>query len=97
MNELAKLNFARKALAEAKSLEDIKAVKDIAQAVKAYTIAKGLGIEMKNEASEIEIRAIREMGRLLAEKQQAGEIASNKDNRYTLGVPGENTYNKITF
>jgi N6-adenosine-specific RNA methylase IME4 len=75
MNELAKLNIARQALAEAKTLEDIKQIKDIAVAVRAYAQAKGLGIEMKNEASEIEIRAIREMGRLIQEKQEKGEIA----------------------
>jgi N6-adenosine-specific RNA methylase IME4 len=73
--ELVKLSLARKALAEAKSLDEIKQIKDIAIAVKAYVKAKGLGIEMKNEASEIEIRAIREMGKLLEQKQEAGELA----------------------
>lgn len=72
--ELAKLQFARKALMEAKTLNEIREIKDIAKAVKAYAIAKGLGIEMKNEASEIEIRAIREMGKLIQEKQEAGEL-----------------------
>ena len=52
---------------------------------------------MKNEASEIEIRAIREMGKLLKQKQEAGEMATNKDNRYTLGVPDGNTYKKQTL
>jgi len=94
MNELAKLNFARKALIEAKTLDEIKAIKDIAIAVKAYTIAKGLGIEMKNEASEIEIRAIREMGKLIKQGQERGEIRkpNEPDNKY---VPGENIPNKL--
>jgi len=65
MNELVKLNKARQALIEAKTLDEIREIRDIAKAVKAYAIAKGLGVEMKNEASEIEIRAIREMGKLI--------------------------------
>jgi len=93
MNELAKLNFARKALMEAKTLDEIKKIKDIAVAVKAYTIAKGLGIEMKNEASEIEIRAIREMGKLIREKQEAKEIARQDHGGANIknGVPDGNT------
>ena len=78
MNEILaiqKLSFARNALSEAKNLQEIKQIKDIAVATKAYIIAKGLGIEMKNEASEVEIRAIREMGKLLKQKQEAGEVA----------------------
>lgn len=74
MNELVKLNIARQALMEAKTLDEIRNIRDLAKAVKAYTIAKGLGVEMKNEASEIEIRAIREMGKLIQQKQEAGEI-----------------------
>jgi hypothetical protein len=80
MNELAKLNKARQALIEAKNLNEIREIKDIAVAVKAYAIAKGLGIEMKNEASEIEIRAIREMGKLIRQKQEAGELARQDNN-----------------
>lgn len=75
MNELVKLNFARQALMEAKTLDEIRNIRDLARAVKAYTIAKGLGVEMKNEASEIEIRAIREMGKIIQQKQEAGEMA----------------------
>ena len=61
---IQKLTKARQALAEAKTLQEIKEIKDIAVAVRAYAKAKGMGIEMKNEAAEIEIRAIREMGKL---------------------------------
>jgi hypothetical protein len=47
MNELVKLNFARQALMEAKTLDEIRNIRDLARAVKAYTIAKGLGVEIK--------------------------------------------------
>ena len=88
MNELVKLNYARQALTEAKTLDEIKNIKDIAKAVKAYTIAKGLGIEMRNEASEIEIRAIREMGKLIQQGQNNGEIAKQSENQSNLVTDG---------
>jgi N6-adenosine-specific RNA methylase IME4 len=94
MNELAKLNKARQALIEAKNLDEIREIKDIAVAVRAYAIAKGLGIEMKNEASEIEIRAIREMGKLIRQKQEAGELATQEDGR-PISVPDGNTYQTL--
>ena len=88
MNELIKLNAARKALSEAKTLQEIKEIKNIAIAVKAYAKAKGMGVEMKNEASEIEIRAIREMGKLIKEKQDAGEMAKKGENQSNLVLEG---------
>ena len=93
MNELVKLSAARQALAEAKSLQEIKDIKDIAVAAKAYVIAKGLGIEMKNEASEIEIRAIRELGRMIEQKQKDGELATQKEHGKGIqaSVPEQNT------
>ena len=90
--ELVKLSAARKALAEAKTLDEIKQIKDLAIAVKAYAKAKGLGIEMKNEASEIEIRAIREMGKIIEQKQKDGEVATKDTGRPLISVPNGNTY-----
>jgi N6-adenosine-specific RNA methylase IME4 len=98
MNELVKLNFARQALMEAKTLDEIRNIRDLARAVKAYTIAKGLGVEMKNEASEIEIRAIREMGKIIQQKQEAGEVArQGGDGGKYFNVPDRNieTLNEI--
>ncbi|MEN6569027.1 MAG: MT-A70 family methyltransferase [Rikenellaceae bacterium] len=70
---------------EAKTLEEIREIRDVAKAAKAYAIAKKMGVEMKNEASEIEIRAIREMGKLIQEGQQRGEIATQE--RHPGSVP----------
>jgi N6-adenosine-specific RNA methylase IME4 len=93
MDELIKLNKARQALMEAKTLTEIQEIRDIAKAVKAYAIAKGMGIEMKNEASEIEIRAIREMGKLIEKGQERGEIATQDKGGANIpnGVPEQNT------
>lgn len=91
MQELVKLTKIRQALAEVKTLEEIRNIRDVARAVRAYAEAKKLGIEMKNEAAEIEIRAIREMGKLLQQKQEAGEVATQKDGALFRDlVPGEN-------
>ena len=79
MNELIKLNKARQALMEAKTLQEIREIKDIAKAVKAYAQAKKLGVEMVNDATEIELRAEREMGKLIQQKQEEGELATQKD------------------
>ena len=93
MNELVKLNKARQALMEAKGLDEIKEIRDIAKAVKSYAIAKSLGREMINEASEIEIRAIREMGKLIEQGQERKEIARQGRNR-DLNVPDRNIWTK---
>ncbi|MCE5329382.1 site-specific DNA-methyltransferase [bacterium] len=93
MDELIKLNKARQALMEAKDLNEIREIRDIAKAVKAYAQAKSLGRDMINEASEIEIRAIREMGKLIEQGQQKGEIATQNKGGANIpnGVPDRNT------
>ncbi len=45
---------------------------------------------MKNEASEIEIRAIRELGRMIEQKQKDGELANIGENKSTRDVPNKN-------
>lgn len=96
MNELVKLNKARQALMEAKTLNEIKEIKDIAKAVKAYAQAKKLGVEMVNDATEIELRAEREMGKLIQQKQEAGELAKESDNQFTVVVT-EGDHHKSTL
>lgn len=62
---------ARRFLAEAKDLTDIKAVRDMAEAARLYARAAGLGQDAMNEAAEIKLRAERKAGEALAamEKQ----------------------------
>ena len=96
MNELIKLNKARQALMEAKTLQEIREIKDIAKAVKAYAQAKKLGVEMVNDATEIELRAEREMGKLIAQKQEEGELATPGDHKFSANVQGNDIY-KITL
>lgn len=74
MNSLSRIDAARKALAAAKSLDDVKEVRDQAEAVRMYCKAAGVGLEMQNMAAEIKLRAERKAGEMLAamEKRKGG-------------------------
>jgi len=54
-------------LAECKGLDDIRAVRDMAEAARLYARAAGLGQEAMNEAAENKLRAERKDGEVLAE------------------------------
>ncbi len=62
---LQKIDGARKALAEAKSLDDILQIRDYAKAGEAYVRAAKLGIEAQNQAAELSRRAERKAGEFL--------------------------------
>jgi len=70
LNALVKLDRARLMLAEARTLPDIKKIRDLAEAAKAYARAEKMGIEAQNYAGEIVAEATRRMGEflLIAEK-----------------------------
>lgn len=73
MNALAQLGAATTALAQAKTLEEVKRIRDIAQAAHTYAQAAKLGLEAQNHAAEIKLRAERKAGELLAQlKEQEG-------------------------
>lgn len=71
-NRLVHLNQARQALAFAKSIHDVKDIRDRAEALRAYASQAGMGLEMQNECAEIKLRAERRAGELLAEQVRAG-------------------------
>ncbi len=62
---LEKLSKAEAWLAEAKSLEDLKEIHDIARAAEAYAKALDLGVEAENHAVEIRLLAARRIGELV--------------------------------
>lgn len=71
---LAKLSAAASMLAEAKNLDEIKQIRDIATAAQAYAAAAHLGLEAQNNAAEIKLRAERKAGELLAQlEREQGE------------------------
>jgi len=60
-------------LAEARSLEDVRGIRDLAEAARVYARAHALGIEAENHAAEIKVRAERKAGELLVQSAAAGE------------------------
>jgi hypothetical protein len=63
---LTKLSVARKALSEAKTLQQVLDVCDVAAAVRSYVKAAGESLEIQNAASDIRLTAERKAGELLA-------------------------------
>jgi len=61
-NELATIDPLRTALANAESIADLKDVRDMATAAKAWAKARAMGIGSENEASEYILRAERQIG-----------------------------------
>lgn len=78
MDALAKLSAATYALAEAKTLDDVKQIMDIAEAARTYAKAAKLGLEAANHAAEVKLRAERKAGELLQ------QLERGHGNRFTV-------------
>ncbi|MDD5343305.1 MAG: MT-A70 family methyltransferase [Smithella sp.] len=68
--ELVKLERATMALAEAKTLEEVKHIIDIAEAARVYSRAAKLGLDAYNHAAEVKARAERKAGEFLAKLER---------------------------
>ncbi len=76
--ELAVLDQASRILAEAKSLDDIKTIRDKAEAARTYARAAQLGLSIQNRAAEVKLRAERKAGQYLSSlKLRGGDRRSN--------------------
>lgn len=69
-NALAKLDKATQMLAEAKTLDEVKSIMDVAEAARTYARAAKLGLEAANHAAEVKIRAERKAGELLKQLER---------------------------
>jgi len=80
---LTKFDQARRALAEARSIDEVKLVRDQAEALRLYVRQQGEGLEMQNDIAEIKLRAERRAGELLAEMErgqgQRTDLTSRND------------------
>lgn len=70
---------ARQALAEARTLDEVKHIRDQAQAIQAYLHQQRAGLEMQNNAADVKLRAERRLGEMLAAtpKHEGGRPAAN--------------------
>ena len=72
---LVKLDQARQLLAALQNVDEVKAIRDQAEAMRVYARQAGLGLDAQNHAAEIKLRAERRAGELLRdmEKQAPGD------------------------
>ena len=88
-SQLAKLDQARQALAECRTLSEVKKIRDVAEAAKVYAQAAHLGQESQNYAAEIALLAERQAGAMFAELQRAKPKATG--GRVRKSKPSLNT------
>lgn len=86
-DSLTKISIARKALAEAKTLEDILQIRDIAVAGQTYARAAKLGMEAQNEAAELARLAERGAGEWLDKNGPKPGQYQQKSQDVTFDVP----------
>jgi N6-adenosine-specific RNA methylase IME4 len=72
-NALAKLDKATHMLAEAKTLDEVKGIMDIAEAARVYARAAKLGLEAYNHAAEVKVRAERKAGEMLRQLERPSQ------------------------
>lgn len=78
---VAKLDAARRALIEAKTLQETKKVLDVAAAAEVYARRQQLGEEAIGYAHEIKTYALHKLGEMIESGQRNGQIARPGDRR----------------
>ncbi len=71
-NPLARLESARDQLALARTVDEVKELRDKAEVARLYARERDLGLEAQNYAAEIKIRAERKLGELIPSTIQRG-------------------------
>lgn len=82
--DLEVLDQASRLLTQAKSLDEVKAIRDKAEAARTYVKAARLGVELQNRASELKIRAERKAGNFLRSLKLRG--GNRRSNRHRAGL-----------
>jgi len=78
---LIKFDEARRALAEAVSIDEIKSIRDKAEAMRLYVKQAGESLIMQNQCAELKIRAERKGGQLLGEMGLNGGDRKSESHR----------------
>lgn len=86
VHEITLLDQAKQALSEASSFEQIKDIRDKAEAVRKYAQSASLGLDIQNRAAEVKLRAERQAGKLLSQLMLRGGDRRSKmrDHRLKL-------------
>lgn len=79
---LVKFDQAYRALQEARTIDEIKEVRDKAEALRLYVKQQGDSLEMQNTCAEIKLRAERRAGELLAEMPKNSGGGDRKSENY---------------
>lgn len=87
--ELVHFDTARRALALATSIDEVKTIRDKAEALRAYVKQQRGGLEMQNQCGEIKLRAERRAGELLREmeKNEGGRPAETGNAMLPVSEP----------
>lgn len=86
MDSLARISKARRALAEAKSLDDVLRIRDEAESVRHLLKVQGESLASQNEAAEIKIRAERLLGESLSHMDKKKNRHSSAPTMGELGI-----------
>jgi len=84
MTALTFFNRARQALAKAVSLDEVKEIRDKAEALRVYAKQAGEAADMERQCAEIRLRAERRIGALLAETVKPGNPQLSRE--VTIGL-----------
>lgn len=88
---LAHFDVAKKALIEAKSIDEVKAIRDKAEMLRAYAKQAKESLEMQNYCAEIKLRAERRAGEMLREQEKnpggQAEHESYRSHDVTTRIP----------
>lgn len=85
---ILKLNTARQALAEAKTIQETKKILDVAKAAEIYAKRQQLGEEAIQYATAIKVEALAQLGRMLKELPRAnGKRVDLVPNEYEVKAP----------
>lgn len=92
--QLAALEHAQRVLAEVSTFEDIKDIRDKAEAVRRYAASAELGLALQNKAAELKLRAERRAGQLLARLNLSGgdRRSSSSESQLSLDDLGINKH-----
>ncbi len=74
--ELAHFDKACREIAKATRIDEVKAIRNKAEALRAYMRQSGESVEMQNHCAEIKIRAERRAGQITKAMKNNGELAS---------------------